>query len=115
MSKTALFAFRGEMMCFMHVLLNAWDLHQRGETVQVVLEGEATGLVPELADPKHSLHPLYARVVEAGLLAGACRACSGKMGVLGAIQALQIPLLDEMQGHPAIGTYQEQGYTVIFM
>lgn len=115
MRKTALFAFNGEMMCFMHVLLNAWDLHQRGETVLVVVEGQATGLLPELADPQHSLHAMYARVVDAGVLAGACRACSGKMGVLGAIQALDIPLLDEMQGHPAIGTYHEQGYTVMFM
>ena len=37
MSKTALFAFNGEPMCFMHVLLNAWDLHERGETVRVVV------------------------------------------------------------------------------
>ncbi|ACV67816.1 hypothetical protein [Desulfohalobium retbaense] len=115
MSKTALFAFNGEPMCFMHVLLNAWDLHERGETVRVVVEGKATALLPELVNETHFMHALYAKVVDAGLLAGACRACSGKMGVLGAVRANNIPLLDEMQGHPAVGMYQDAGYRVLMM
>jgi hypothetical protein len=38
--KFALFAFRKEPMCFIHVLLNALQLNKFGYEVKVVLEGE---------------------------------------------------------------------------
>jgi hypothetical protein len=37
-----LVAFRGEPMCFVHVLLNALDMKERGYDVKVVIEGTAT-------------------------------------------------------------------------
>ena len=30
MKKVVLFAFNGELMCFIHVLLNALDMNERG-------------------------------------------------------------------------------------
>ena len=44
MKKIAIFAFEGNPICFVHVLLNAIDLHERGEEVKIVLEGEAIKL-----------------------------------------------------------------------
>ncbi|MCK4604812.1 MAG: hypothetical protein KAU41_09025 [Deltaproteobacteria bacterium] len=49
MKKVALFAFNGELMCFIHVLLNTLDMNERGHEVKIVIEGAATKLVPELA------------------------------------------------------------------
>ena len=49
MKKIALFAFNGELTCFVHVLLNALDLKAKGHTVGIVIEGAATKLVPELS------------------------------------------------------------------
>ncbi len=51
MKKMAFFAFNGESMCFVHVLLNALDMKARGYDVRVVIEGAATKLIPELASP----------------------------------------------------------------
>ena len=42
MKKVALFAFKGEPMCFGHVLLNALDMKARGFEVKLIIEGEAT-------------------------------------------------------------------------
>ena len=42
MEKVALFAFKGEPMCFIHVLLNALDMSKRGYEVKIVIEGAAT-------------------------------------------------------------------------
>ena len=45
MKKIALFAFNGDPMCFIHVLINAVELKENGNDVALVIEGSATKLV----------------------------------------------------------------------
>ncbi|BCO10670.1 hypothetical protein GF1_30460 [Desulfolithobacter dissulfuricans] len=111
--KTIIFAFRGDPMCFVHVLLNGLDLASRGMEGKIIVEGDAVKLIPEMADTKHFLHQLYTRALEADLIVGACRACSTKLGVAEAIEALDVELIGEMSGHPAMSKYMEQGYTIV--
>ncbi len=111
--KIALFGFNGEPMCFVHVLLNALDLAARGHEVRVVVEGSATKLVPALAREDHAFHGLYAKVKQAGLFDGACKACSAKLGALAGVEAEGLALLDDMTGHPGVARYLEQGYQVL--
>jgi hypothetical protein len=113
MQKTVLFAFRDDPLCFVHVLLNALDLKARSGQAGIVLEGAAVKLIVQLTDTGHFLHPLYVKCRDQGLVLGACRACSMKMGVLGEIEAAGLPLLDDMSGHPSIGAYQAQGWQVL--
>lgn len=113
MKKTALFVFNGDPMCFIHVLLNALDMHGRGETVAIVVEGAATALIPELERDGHPLHALWEKTKAAGLVDGACKACSSKTGALETVQRLGLPLLEEMSGHPAMARYREAGYSLI--
>jgi hypothetical protein len=113
MNKTVLFPFNGEMMCFIHVLLNALDQQERGYEVKIVVEGSATRLIPELAKQDNPMHSLYVQAKDKGLFAGACRACSAKLGVLEAVQAEGLGLLDDMKGHPSMAAWMEDGYTVI--
>lgn len=113
MQKTALFVFNGDPMCFIHVLLNALDMHARGETAAIVVEGAATGLIPELEKASHPLNTLWEKTKAAGLVAGACKACSSKMGTLETVRRLGMPLLGEMSGHPAMARYREEGYAII--
>ena len=56
MKKVALFAFNGDPMCFIHVLLNALDMHANGVETKIVLEGAATQLITELDKPVHVAH-----------------------------------------------------------
>lgn len=111
--KIVLFAFRGEPICFIHVLLNAIDLHERGRGGQIVIEGEAVKLVPEMSEPTHFLWSQYQKAKELGLIAGVCKACSTKLGVLEAVGYEELPLLDDMSGHPSMGAFLEKGYRVI--
>jgi hypothetical protein len=46
----ALFAFTGEAMCFMHVLLNGFNLQAKGGEVKIIIEGAACRLAPELGE-----------------------------------------------------------------
>lgn len=113
MKKLALFAFNGEMMCFIHVLLNALDLSAKGHEVKIVIEGSACKLVSEMSREGSMLYQPYQKAKSQGLIAGACRACSGKMEATAAVEAEGLPFLDDMSGHPGMAGFLDQGYEVI--
>lgn len=113
MKKVALFAYNGEFMCFVHVLLNALDMHERGYDARIVIEGAAAKLVPEIAKEANPMHRLYEKAKRLDLIDGACKACSNKMGVLEEVKGQGLRLLDEMSGHPGMARYLEEGFKVI--
>ena len=45
MKKFALFVFNGDPMCFIHVLLNAIDMSEKGHEAKIIIEGAATKLI----------------------------------------------------------------------
>jgi len=113
MNKTVIFAFRGDPMCFVHVLLNGLDLAERGMEGKIIIEGDAVKLIPEMAQPGHFLNQLYTKAREKDIIVGACRACSTKLGVAEAVKEEGVELIGEMSGHPAMSTYIELGYTIL--
>lgn len=113
MNKYALFVFNGDPMCFIHVVLNALDMHAKGKDVKIILEGASVKLVPELVKPGNPMNGLWKKCLEAGLVEGVCKACSNKLGTLDDTKEQGLPLLGEMAGHPSISTYREQGYEII--
>lgn len=113
MEKRALFAFNGDVMCFVHVLLNAEEMHEQGIRVRIVLEGSATKIISEIRKKDHDLHSLYMKCKRSGLFAGACQACSHKMGALEDIKEEGIKLLADLKGHPSIYNFEKEGYRVV--
>jgi len=111
--KTVLFVFNGDPMCFIHVLLNALDMHAAGRETRIVMEGASVALVPVLVTPEHPLAGLFSKVREAGLLDGACRACSVKLGVAAEVEAAGVALIGEMNGHPSLRSYLDSGWQVL--
>lgn len=111
--KIALFAFNGDPMCFVHVLLNALDMKERGHDPKIVIEGSATKLIPDLVKKDNPMFQWYEKVRNSDLIDGVCMACSNKMGTLEAAKAQGLRLLNEMNGHPSIGRYLEEGYEVV--
>jgi len=100
-------------MCFIHVLLNALDMKTKGHEAKIILEGASVKLVPELVKPENPLKGLWKKNLEAGLVEGVCKACSGKLGTMEAAIEQGLKLLDDMSGHPGIETYLKQGYEII--
>lgn len=113
MKKRCLFVFNGDPMCFIHVLLNALDMKDRGYEVGIVIEGSATGLLPELAQKENPLHALWEKTKAANGIAGVCKACSTKMGTLDSAVDQELHLLGDMGGHPSMAEFQEKGFEVI--
>jgi hypothetical protein len=113
MKKIVLFAFNGDFMCFIHVLLNALDMKEKGYEVKIVIEGSATKLIPELKKKGNPMYTLYQKTKDSGLIDGVCKACANKMGTLKSARTEGFKLLDDMNGHPGIAGYIENGFQVI--
>lgn len=112
MKKVLFYAMEGEKMCFVHLLLNALDLHESGAEVKVIFEGQSVKLVGPYEEEKN---PLYLKAKEAGLFAGICLACSKSLGVYDVNVASGLKMLDDMTGHAGMKSYIEDGYQVISM
>ena len=110
MRKIAFFPFKGEKMCFMHVLINALDLHEKGVETLIVVEGEAVKLIQVLEEEKNKM---YLKTKELGLFDSICRACSAQLGVLEYNETCGIPLKGNANGHPAMHDYIADGYEII--
>lgn len=113
MKKILLVAFQGEPMCFIHVLLNGLELKAAGHECKIIVEGQATTLIPQINKQSHFLNKLFNQAKEAGLIEGVCRACSVKMQVLEQIETIGLPVLDDMSGHPGMAKYIENDFEVL--
>ncbi len=111
--KIVVFAFNGEMMCFVHSLLNTIDMHENGYDVKLVIEGSATKLIKELNNEKHQFLNLYRKVIDLGIFDCICRACSYQMGVYDEVEKQGLKYNEEMHGHPAMSEYIDKGYEII--
>ena len=110
MKKVAFFAFKGEEMCFMHILLNAINMHDKGVEVKIIMEGEAVKLIKKLEEKDSKV---YKKARELNLFDCICKACSAKMEVLEYNEKCGIPLDGELNGHPSMLRFIEKGYEII--
>ncbi|MGI6333731.1 MAG: hypothetical protein ACOX1A_03790 [Saccharofermentanales bacterium] len=110
MKKILFYAMREEKMCFVHVLLNALELHETGHEVKIIFEGMSVKLPSVLAK---AADPLYQKALDNNIIVGVCRVCSNMMGVLEENEKLGLELLNDMKGHAGIKNYVENGYEVI--
>ena len=111
--KYVLFAFNGDPICFVHVMLNAFDMREKGHEVKVVLEGSAVTVPRAMTEPGAAFAPMWEDFKKSGMIDLVCRACSAKLKVTGDVEAQGLPLGGDMKGHPSMSAYTEQGYTVI--
>lgn len=110
MGKFVFFAFKGETMCFSHVILNALELRAQGNEALIVVEGTATKTLKDMDEAKGTL---LLKAKEANLIDCVCKACSRATGSHDYLEANGYRLNVEMSGHPSMAAYVSNGYTVI--
>ena len=113
MRRFALFAFNGDPVCFVHVLLNALDMNAKGHVVKIILEGTATKLIKMFIESDNPIHKHWQKVKELGLVEGVCKACAFKMGILQEAQSQGLTLFDDMSGHPGMTRYLDAGFEIL--
>lgn len=110
MNKVIFFAFRNHKMCFQHLLLNAFDIIEKGGDAKIVFEGEAVKLPKELFEDDN---PLFKKALEEKVIDGVCEACSKMMEVYDTNKELGMNFLSSMKGHPAMADYLKEGYEIV--
>jgi hypothetical protein len=111
--KVVFFTFGKETGCFVHAFLNALDMVEAGHEAKIVIEGQSTGLLPELFREGTPLYGLYQKAEKLGIVAGVCKACTQKAGTLAFAQEKGFNILFEMMGHPSMRKWMESGFTVL--
>lgn len=92
-------------------LMTAQELHRAGDDVTIVFDGAGSLAAAELSLPGHRLHALWADTK--ALVRGVCRHCAKSYGVLDALQAAQVPLLDDDRGHASLRALLLEGRQLI--
>lgn len=111
MAKNVVFyGMKGSPMCFTHLLINAIDMAEKGINARIIIEGESTKTAKEMME---SGHKMFEKAMELNLIDGVCRACSKQMGVLEFFEKTNLPILDELYGHPSLAPYVEKDFEVI--
>ncbi|MDO5301122.1 MAG: DsrE family protein [Tissierellia bacterium] len=110
MKKVLVYAMEGKKMCFLHALMNAKQLKEKGYEVKVILEGQSVTLPKELVAEKN---PLFQGLKEDGTIVGVCHACSKTLGVFEDNEKLGLTMIDDMYGHAGVAKYLEDGYEVL--
>jgi len=114
--KVAIWTFRGDPMCAVHVFINALNMYHLGYSVKIIIEGEATGLIKTYYNDKEKapFYKLYTDVKDKGLIDAVGRACSMKInGSIKEVEAEGLPLVGILNGHPSMSSYIENGYQII--
>ena len=106
-------AFRGDLMCFVHVMLNAIDIAKKHH-VEILLEGEATK-VPQiyLDDQDAPFSKLWKQILAEGYIKAVCTACSNKMKSTKAVESFGLPLIGDMSGHSPLLRWIDQDFEII--
>jgi hypothetical protein len=92
-------------------LMFAQELQLAGDDVIIVFDGAGSQAAAELVQPGHRMHPLFQDV--RGRVRGVCRFCAKSYGVLEAVEASGLTLLDDDRGHASLRALLEEGYQII--
>lgn len=92
-------------------LMGAQELRKAGDDVVIVFDGAGSTAAAEMAQPGHRFHALFNDVLPA--VRGVCRYCAKSYGVLDALQATSLPLLDEDRGHASLRELLLEGRQII--
>jgi len=94
----------------LHALLFAKQALEAGAEVEIIFDGGGVEWAKELPD-HDEMGDMYHELQEAGVIAGSCEFCSNAFGVTGELEAAEMSMLDEADGHPNIGKRVADGWT----
>jgi len=92
-------------------MMFAQELHRAGDDVVLVFDGAGSVAAAELSLPGNNLHPIYLDVRDR--IRGVCRYCAKSYGVLDAVRASGLPLLDDDRGHASLRALLNEGRQIV--
>lgn len=116
MAKTAIVVLAdtetmGDLGREVKALTSAKEFKEAGDETTIIFDGAGTKWIGELSNPEHEYHQAFNELKEQ--IAGACSYCSAAFGAKEDVEASEVPLLDEHEGHPSLQKLVSQDYQVI--
>jgi hypothetical protein len=112
MDKQLFVIFNDNKGIFTHVLLNVFDFHEKGYDVGVVFESVGCKLINEYEGKEYEK---WERLKNKKLVAAVCKVCAKSVGALESAERQNLPIRDELFGHPPLEEWVKQGYKLIFI
>jgi hypothetical protein len=114
MKKVAIFvhASEKEMGRAIHGLVYAQEIHDAGNKVKLIFDGEGTLWIGRFEDSSHPMNPLFKKVKELGLIE-VCEFCAESFGATDDVKKANISSLNSNEGHASIANLIEEDYQII--
>jgi hypothetical protein len=94
-----------------NAFMGALEYIESDGDVPIIFDGAGTKAAAEFAKPDHKYHDLFERVRKR--VTGVCSYCAGAFKVKDKIEAANLPLSDQFQGHLSFKQLIEQGFDVL--
>ncbi len=96
-----------------HALLYAQQAEKSGIKVKLIFDGGGTEWALEMEKESSHYYKIYKELLEKGVIEGVCQSCSKAFNVENELKDLNAKFLGEAQGHPNIGKYFANDWSVI--
>lgn len=112
MEKQLFVLFNYNKGVFTHILLNVFDLAEKGYEVGVIFESEACKLISEYENKQYEK---FDQLKEKKLIAAVCKVCAKAMDALESAQRQGLPIDGTLHGHPPLEAWIKKGFQVMLI
>lgn len=112
MKKQLFVLFNYNKGIFTHILLNVFDLVEKGYEVGVIFESEACKLISEYETKNYDK---FEKLKSHNLVAAVCEVCAKAMGALESTQRQHLPINGALSGHPPLESWIKDGFHVMII
>lgn len=112
MKKQLFVLFTSNKGIFTHILLNVFDLAEKGYDVGVIFESEACKLILEFEEKQYEK---FERLKSQNLVFAVCEVCAKSMNALESAKRQGLPLDGRMFGHPPLEEWIKTGYHIMLI
>ena len=112
MKKQLFVLFNYNKGIFTHILLNVFDLVEKGYEVGIVFESEACKLITEYESKNYDK---YEKLKAQNLVAAVCEVCAKAMDALESAKRQELPIHGTLHGHPSLEYWISKGFNVMLI
>jgi hypothetical protein len=112
MKKQLFVLFNYNKGIFTHILLNIFDLVEKGYKVGIIFESEACKLITEYETKNYDK---FEKLKRLNLVAAVCEVCSKAMGAQESARRQGLPIDGTLSGHPTLESWMKDGYHIMII
>ncbi len=112
MRKQLFVVFNYNKGVFTHILLNVFDLVEKGYEVGIILESEATKLIVEYENKNYEK---WEQLKAKNLIFAVCEVCAKAMNALDSAKRQNLHLDGRMSGHPPLEEWIKREFSIMLV